>query len=91
MAGRCLLKQATFPQTFCDYAVIGKKPGERRDKLKPSLNEPYQLIPTNYPRRLGVIDKIPVAQRRLDDPDTGKHDFLNDKNVALPIEVMRSW
>lgn len=72
MKGRQLRRKGIFPQTFCEFGVVARKPGIRTDNFKPRFDEKYSVIPCKYPRRLGVIDKIPVARPKLVNPSSKK-------------------
>ena len=72
MEGRQLRRKGIYPQVFCEFGVILRKPGTILDNFKPRLDEPYSLVPCKYPRRLGIIDKIPVARPKLKYPETGR-------------------
>ena len=83
MEGRQLRRKGTFPQIFNEFGVIARKPGNRRDELKPRFDEPYTIIPCKFPRRLAVIDKIPVARPKLTDPDSNRIVRVAEKDVCL--------
>lgn len=59
-----------FPQIFHEFGVIISKPGNRYDAFKFSLEGNYDLLPCKYYHRFGVIDKVPVAKIKLEDPET---------------------
>lgn len=91
MQGRQLTRISKFPQVFVDFGVISIKPGCRKDGFKPPFNEPYTMIACKYPRRLGVIDKIPVARPKLLDPHTKKPLRVCEKDENTTMEIMRTY
>lgn len=72
MVGRQLRRVGKFPQMFYNLCVIARKPGNRPDKFIAQLTEGYEFLACNYPRRIGVIDKVPIPESILVDPDTEK-------------------
>ena len=88
MEGRQLRRKGVFPQVFNEFGVVARKPGQIQDNFKPRFDEPYSLLPCKFPRRLGVIDKIPVARPKLTDPDNNRIVRVAEKDVGLLMELM---
>lgn len=91
MVGRQLRRKARYPQVFNDCAVIARKPGERVDGFSPPFDEPYTSIACKYPRRLSIIDKVPVARPKLMEPKTKKPIRMCEKDVGTLYEIFKTY
>jgi len=91
MKGRQLRRKGDFPQVFTDFGVVGKKLGKHRDNFRLNLDDPYDVIPCKYYRRLGVIDKIPVANPKLKYPKTKQVVRTEECHPSLWMELAKTF
>ena len=71
--------------------MVARKIGERYDIFRPPLDDPYDLVTCSYPHRIGVMDKIPVANPKLKDLVGNKPIRVVEKNDKFIIEILRSF
>lgn len=80
-----------FTQMFTEFGVIAKKPGDRTDGFKPDFYSPYEWVQSRFPRRVSIIDQVPLPRPKLMDPKDNKHVRVEEKSVSLLMEIMRTY
>lgn len=87
LVGRQMRRKGMFPQSFTEFAVVARKPGKRTDNFQPDFSSPYEFVKCRLPRRLGVIDEVPLARPKLKDTkSTTDKDGHVKKPKALRVE-----
>lgn len=89
ITGHQMRRRGSFPQHFSEFGVIAYKPGERTDGFRPDFKSPYEWVKCRYPRRLAVIDEVPMPRPKLLDPETKLHMRVEEKSDLLLMELLK--
>ena len=80
-----------FPQNACEFAVVARAPGHRKDGFKPDLRSQYHLVPTETKRKFAAMSRIPVSKDKLLTPGTKSPVLTEEKHIGMLSEIINTF